>query len=228
MKSGIPVLFLFVIMLNTSLLTAQEDEDPLREIAGRPYPSHFIKFSPLALLEIPQPSLQVAFEYRLGWPFYLQHELGWVLPSETTWMFDRGKMNHGAKVKTELRYYLEDESYLHLNDRRAYIAFEGLYKIRNLQSEGWYQMNNGSFSQWLSMAEYKHQVAFHFKFGRSMILAKSKNVYADSWFGLGLRRYFSTFNYDTKDLAGTPDFLGEPYNYVLPSVTFGFKIGLGF
>lgn len=228
MKLRIPALLIIGFMFIISGLSAQQDEEPLLEIESRPYPSHFIKFSPLALLELPQPSIQIAFEYGLGWPFYLQHELGWVIPSESVWMFDRGNMQNGAKVKTELRYYLEDEKYLHLNNQRAYIAVEGLYKIRNFQSEEWYQMNSGSFSQWLSMSELKHQIAFHFKIGKSVNLAKSRNVYADSWFGLGLRQYFSTFHYDTKDLAGTPDFLSEPYNYILPSLTMGFKIGFGF
>jgi len=220
--------FLIMLMLILQPVIAQEEgEEETSPFPVYRYPAVFIKFSPLALMELPNPSLQVAVEYRIGWPMYLQHELGWIMPMPGNTFFEEGNGFGGGKFKTEFRYYLEDEQGDNFLPRRTYVAFEGMYRVRVFHREGWETMNNGSFSQWLVLEQYRHQAAFHFKYGKMVNFSPGSKVYVDSYVGIGLRRYFSTANQITGDLAGEPNLDRWTYDYVLPSISVGFKLGFG-
>jgi hypothetical protein len=221
--------FLIIVLFSIQTGMAQEvgEEDESSPFPVFRYPAAFIKFSPLALMELPNPAFQVAVEYRLGWPLYLQHELGWIFPISGSSFMNEGIGLGGGKFKTEFRYYLEDELGENFRSMRTYVAFEGMYRVRVVERSGWENMNNGSFMQWLEMEQYRHQAAFHFKYGRVVNLSTTGKVYVDSYLGIGLRRYFSTTKQLTGELSGEPDLGRWTYDYVLPSISVGFKIGLG-
>lgn len=225
MKIKFSVLAL-LLALAVSQVAAQEDYSSGEDQSQFKYPSVFIKFSPLALLELPQPAFQAAVEYKLSWPFFLQHELGW-MPPLPGGLFERGSSYHGGKFKTEIRMYLEEEYSPNFISKATYLAFEGMYRVRRLHTEDWYTMDGGSFRQWIEMYQNRQQVAFHFKYGRNVKLSPRSNIYVDSYIGIGLRRYFANYQYITEDVLGTPDFLRDSYNFVSPSVALGFKIGFG-
>ncbi|MFO7722073.1 MAG: hypothetical protein R6V49_02520 [Bacteroidales bacterium] len=218
---------LILLLIIHPVIAQEEGEEESSPFPVYRYPAAFIKFSPLALMELPNPSFQVALEYRIGWPMYLQHELGWIMPVPGNSFFNEGNGSGGGKFKTEFRYYLEDAQSDIFLPRRTYLAFEGMYRVRIFHREGWETMNDGSFSQWLEMDEYRHQAAFHFKYGKIMSFSPGGRLYVDSYLGIGLRRYFSTARQLTGALAGEPNLDRWSYDYVLPSISVGFKLGFG-
>jgi hypothetical protein len=218
--------FFFLILIQPVLAQETGEEEPSPSSVFT-YPATFIKFSPLALMELPNPSLQFGVEYRVGWPMYLQHEVGWIMPMRGNTFFSEGNVPGGVKVKSELRYYLEGAQEENFLPRRTYVAFEGLYRMRIVERSGWETMGNGSFSQFLELAQYRHQAGFHFKYGRVIKLAPSSRVYVDSYLGLGLRRYFSTTRRYADQIASEPAFDRWSYDYVLPSLSLGFRLGFG-
>lgn len=205
----------------------EEPADGAVTVTPPEYPTWFIKLSPLAFLEIPQPSLQLAVEYRLSWPFYLQHELGW-MPSfgNSEMAFSDGSNLNGFKVKTEIRYYLDEEDLKTDQPRRTYLALEAMYRMRTVRDERWYQMGDGAFSQWLVRDQYRQQYGLHFKVGRQVRLSEKGLFFMDSFVGIGLRRYFATHKFlGDQSPSATPAL--NSYDFVAPSLTLGFKLGLG-
>lgn len=190
-------------------------------------PVWILKFSPLALIEIPQPSVQFAIEYRLSNALCLQHEIGWLPPMNSQGIFESGEKYNGGKFKTELRFYFEDDVLRNEKYHRSYLAFEGLYRIRVVRKEGWYHMNTGAFSQWLELYQNRQQFAFHVKYGKQARISRKHGVYLDYYAGIGLRKYYSTHSYITKDLQGIPDKTEEIYDFLTPSISLGFKLGIG-
>jgi hypothetical protein len=218
-----------MIMLCLQAFPGYTQEEPVDSAgsASQPeYPAWFIKLSPLAILEIPQPSLQLAVEYRLSWPFYLQHEVGW-MPSfdNSGQIFGVGSYLHGFKIKSEIRYYLDEEDPFASKPRRTYLALEAMYRMRTVRDERWYQMGDGAFSQWLVRDQYRQQLGIHFKVGRHVKLSEKGRLFADSFVGIGLRRYFASYEYLSNQFSGTTPPMNS-YNFVAPSLTLGFKLGV--
>lgn len=201
------------------------------ESAGKaepsPFPGLIIKFSPLAMIEIPQPAFQLALEYPVSPLLSLQHELGWMPPMGSSGLFENGTKQQGFKVKSEVRYFLPEPEAGGFKPRRTYFAFEGMYRMRAVRNERWHQINNGTFSQWLVTEQYRQQAAFHFKYGRMVMLSPTGKIIIDSYVGLGLRRFFADTRQLTKELQGDPQLSGSNYDFVIPSLTLGFKIGIG-
>lgn len=220
--------YILISFLCLSFIQAQCMSDVKSDTAkAGAMPAWIFKFSPLALVEIPQPSVQFAIEYKLTNTFSLQHELGWFPAISSMGIFEQGEKYNGGKIKTELRFYFEDEPGSDEVYQRSYLAFEGLYRIRVVRKEAWYWMNDGSFSQWLELYQNRQQYAFHFKYGRQKIISQKHGVFIDYYAGFGLRKYFSTHTYITKDLQGVPDNTEEIYDFMAPSLSLGIKVGIG-
>lgn len=215
---------ILIIALPLDLLSTNNNNN--NKPATYSYPAHVIKFSPLALFEIPQPSLQIAYEYRINPTFYLQHELGWLPAFRNGNIFDERAMKNGGKIKTELRYYIAQTD-MEYKPNRNYLALEGLYRIRVVREEGWQRMNGGTFSQWVVANEYRQQYAFHIKFGHAAFIFPPSPLNLDFYIGFGLRRYFLRHYYITEDVQGTPDFARNPYNFIAPSLALGVKLCFG-
>ncbi len=217
-----------LLVLAASNLPAQGDGRGSSVPSLSAWPSFIVKVSPLALLEIPQPSIQVACEYRLRWPVYMQHEIGWLPPYQGLRIFEAGETNDGGKIKTEVRYYLGDPERDVAVSTRSYFALEGLYKIRVVRDEKWYELDGGEFSQWAVIDKHKQQLAFHFKYGLHVRLYRTSKVYMDSYVGIGLRRYFMDSFFISEDIIGEPADRDLSYSYYAPSLALGVKFGLGF
>ncbi len=190
-------------------------------------PAWVVKFSPLALFEIPHPAFQFAFEYRVNPVMSIQHELAWMPPLGIDGIFERGEMGHGYKFKNEVRYYLFDDSQRRSPNRQPYLTFELMFRSVQLHQEGWFRMNSGNFTQFLPSTQYRNQMAFHFKYGVQFLSSESTGIYVDAYTGLGLRRYYSTRKLNADLLQGTPDNLPGNYSFVLPSISLGLRVGIG-
>lgn len=215
---------LLVLLFGVQVL-AQDTAKTETPVQGSLFPARMIKFSPFALFELPQPSFQFSYEYGIGWPLSVQHEIGLLYDIPASALFENGDFTWGGKFKTEIRYYFDagiSQSYF------PYVAFEGMYKLRKLTDARWYDMDEGLFSQWIEVDKFRQQFAFHVKYGQLVCISRSHNFYLDSYIGLGIRRYIFWNRYDTTGLLGDPNSLVNPSSYSLPSLTLGIKVGLGF
>jgi hypothetical protein len=220
--------YLIVVLLVFGVSELAHAKNQLGDTAASSMiPAYVVKLSPLALLELPHPSLQVAVEYRIAPHTSLQHELGWLPPFPGSGLFDNGSHSFGFKAKSEARYYFEEIAHTYNRKQLQYLAFEVLYRSRIIRQESWYRFNGGSFSQWLEADQYRNQMAFHFKYGRQIAFPRNDFIFMDYYAGLGLRRYFARQQIVTQELHGTPDNLRDSYNFILPSLTLGLKIGFG-
>jgi hypothetical protein len=235
---------LFIVIILQILLlfplTRGAGQEPQASPIGRsPAPKLVVKFSPTALLEIPQPALQFALEYAVAPLLSLQHEIGWMPYYSGINPLESGSRGGGYKVKSELRLYsfgfnagesASDQEMGYSSNKKymGYFAFELFFRSRVVYHQGWYRMDRGNFSQFLELEQHRRQMGFHFKVGRQIRLSQSAGIFIDSYAGLGLRRFYAIGQITTSELQGTPDNLRTNYNFVLPSITLGFKFGIGY
>ncbi len=190
-------------------------------------PFRILKFTPTALLELPQPSVQLAFEYGIAPTFTLQHEAGWLVPMGQASLFERGYSYSGIKIKTEIRKYLLSGQY-YTHTPLQYFAFEGMVKHRRVREEEWRETQNGAYSRFVVIDHLRNQIAFHLKYGRMVTFGPDGKMYADSYIGIGLRRYAHDYRQvPFAGLAAETGLVPESYAFIAPSLALGVKIGFG-
>lgn len=184
-----------------------------------------IKFSPFALAEIPQPSLQIAFEYGIAPSLSLQHEAGLLIPVNFFLStLDNGRSFPGFKFKTEIRKYLPEPQQAALYPLQ-YFALEGMMKYRKTRTGYWDFNLSDSYYQLITVDHMRNQVAFHLKYGQMIKLGRQDKAYADWYAGIGLRHYAHGYRLVPDGMAVDKQSVPEPWTIVAPSLALGVKIG---
>jgi hypothetical protein len=196
------------------------DSVPVQQVI----PVRILKFSPLALAEMPQPSLQFALEFGICYGLSFQCETGWLPPLGSS-LFSAGECLGGFKLKTELKHYFNLPQEYPVFPAQ-YFSFEGMMKQRVIREDRWLENQDGTFSEYQVADHYKRQFAIHVKYGRMTPLGTSGKIILDSYIGLGIRRYLHEFRQAPGNPAIDKGLWPEDYSFLLPSLTLGVKIGL--
>jgi hypothetical protein len=80
MRTFSQLITLIIAMVFLPLMLRAQQDEPMGSANNTLFPAVIIKLSPLAFIEMPQPSLQMAIEYPVSPALSLQHELGWMPP----------------------------------------------------------------------------------------------------------------------------------------------------
>ncbi|HRZ41270.1 MAG TPA: hypothetical protein P5228_01045 [Bacteroidales bacterium] len=189
-------------------------------------PIRMIKFSPFALMEVPQPSLQIAFEYGIAPSLSLQHEAGLLVPVNFFLSsLDNGRSFPGFKFKTEVRKYLLQPNQPVLYPLQ-YFALEGMIKYRKTRTEYWDSNLSDPYFRLMTVDHERSQMAFHVKYGRVVKLGRQDKAYADWYAGIGLRHYAHDYRLVPDGIPVDKQSVPEPWTIIAPSLALGLKICL--
>lgn len=212
------ILIIFFLVSSFSLM-AQEKEDIKDDEFNTP-PKKAIKVSPLEI-STTTPSMPIGYERNLKDRTNLIFEAGLIT---NIWVDDYPFW--GPKTRAEIRFYSKKQK-----KSPKYFAFDVMYKSYRQNRQEWRSRQNGLYDELITYKVNHTALATHFKFG--MLSFFTDKLYTDAYFGLGVRWIHRRhIDVEADDLVGelvsetNPiDFMPAAGDYIIPSVTLGFKFG---
>ena len=242
---SIPLILIFIFC--TGNVFSQEKTDKPPKCTNSTNLNHYIKFSPMSLLEI-ESSILLGYSYPIKkGKMQLQHELGYVYLNEIFFPFnDYDRTYNGFKFRNNFRVYNSysgEKGAARKNTKRMYFALDLMYKYcKYVEYDKNIFIQEGQYTQIMDIATEKHVGALHFLTGIERNLLKSGGLMFDFYLGIGVRyKYLKPLyeiDIDTDDNNNSfflfPDFSSEYRLFydnedssILLSVMAGIKIGFG-
>ena len=226
MRGLIALLFLlgcaganFAQVADEPILSVEEAEQKAME-AERSKGQILLKLHPLGFLE-PEGIAQVGLEYVLNPKTTVQLEAGYVYNGVP--LFNELDGLSGYRVRGELRAYESPNFYIAVDLMFKNVIWSDSERVGRECTD----FGNCSYWQDLEYQIRKRRVSYHIKLGHQDYL--SKRLVYDVFFGAGLRHVRS-------DRLGLPDdaqlpirgafLFSDDSNYIFPSLTLGFKVGI--
>lgn len=211
--------FIIFFLVGSFSLMAQEEED-IKENGFNAPPIKAIKVSPLEISTF-TPSIPIGYERNLKDRTNLIFEAGLIT---NIWVDNTPFW--GPKTRAEIRFYSKKPK-----KSPKYFAFDVMYKYYRQNQEEWLNRQNGLYEELVDYKVNHSALATHFKFG--MLSFFTDKLYTDAYFGLGVRWIHRRhIGLEADDLEGEPvsdtnpiDFTPGAGDYIIPSVTLGFKFG---
>ncbi len=239
---SIPLILIFIFCFGNAY--SQEETDKPPKCTNTTNLNHYIKFSPMSLLEI-ESSILLGYSYPIKkGKMQLQHELGYVYLNEMFFPFnDYERTFNGFKFRNNLRVYNGSSGAKGAmkNTKRMYFAMDLMYKYsKYVEEDKNILIQEGHYIQIMDVETEKYVGALHFITGIERNLIESGGLMFDFYLGVGVRYKYLKPLYDIDIEDDNNDFglfrsFSSEYRLfydnegtsILFSVMAGIKIGFG-
>lgn len=222
--------FLFSICLVLICINIVNGQDTLIK-AENPFPKAIFTFSPLNLINIRVPAVQVGIEYPISNYLSIQQEVGYIFRNnQNSNQANQFLRKRGLRIRTELRYYysgLDDE-----DNYKDYFGFQFRYWKFSSPMESQFFREGGQYQQRLSFDITQSAIGGGVSYGSNII--SKRNLVLDAGASAGLIYFNNSPNGIPEDAIQFIDSFffrrdhSVPYKSTQFYLLITLKFGLGF
>ena len=240
------ILIILIFIFCTGNVFSQEKNDKEPKCTSTTNRNHYIKFSPMSLMEI-ESSILLGYSYPIKkGKMQLQHELGYVYLNEIYFPFnDYDREYNGFKFRNSFRVYNNysgAKNSSKKNNKRSYLGLDLMYKYcKYVEYDKNIYIDEGQYIQIMDIATEKYVGALHFITGIERNMLESGGLMFDFYLGMGVRykHLKPLYNVDIDIDDDNSSFLFPNFNSeyrlfyddedtsILLSFMAGIKIGFG-